>query len=77
MTTAIRPPCPICRAKSGHHRADCPAKGKRRGRKSKPAGEKFVRLMISLPPEMAGWLRDRPYGISQSIQAAIEYYRNE
>lgn len=75
--TTIRPPCPVCAAKSGHHRIGCPAKGAHRGRKSKSPEDKFVRVMVSFPPEMADWLRSKSAGISQTIQAAIEYYRNE
>jgi len=67
-----RNPCPVCATKSGHHRADCTNKGKRRGRKSKAPEDRFVRLMVSLPPEMAGWLHSRQKAGTEGISATVQ-----
>lgn len=46
-------------------------KRRHRGRPPVPDAEKRVRLQISLSPEQAAWLRERPDGISRTIQDFI------
>lgn len=71
--------CPICLAKSGHHRRDCPARGKRSGPVPKAPELKAVTLQVSFPPEMAAWLRKRlsddGIGISQTVQQGVRLVR--
>lgn len=41
------------------------------GRPPKPANRRNTRIMVSLPPLLAAWLRQQPDGISGTLQRFI------
>lgn len=44
---------------------------KRVGRPAKPPAAKYVKLLVSLPPEQAAWLKRQPDGVSGTVQKAL------
>lgn len=71
MTASTDRTCSTCHAKSGHHRRDCPARGKRSGPKAKDKSELYVTIPIPFPPEMAQWLRRRRDSGESSIANTV------
>jgi len=69
--TQYRPPCPVCHAKSGHHKRGCPRKGANRGYPRKSADEKYKKILITIAPDLLEWLRNHKRKTKTSVSGLI------